>query len=71
MKRQPVHSSAIRSVGYDTGKQVLEVEFVETGHVYRYTGVPPRVYKALMKAASIGKYYNQYVKDRFSYEMVY
>ena len=71
MKRIAVTSSAIRSAGYDTGTSVLELEFVETGHVYRYFHVPRKTFNAFMKAASKGKYYNRYIKNSFAFEQVY
>jgi hypothetical protein len=49
MRRQHVASSAISSVGYDERSSVLEVEF-ESGAVYDYFNVPPRVHQDLLKA---------------------
>ena len=48
MHRQPVESSAVRSVGYDKARRVLEVE-VEGGAVYQYLGVPARDYFGLLE----------------------
>jgi hypothetical protein len=39
VKRNPVESSAITSIGYDVELKILEVEFV-SGAVYRYFGSP-------------------------------
>jgi len=39
MKRAPVASSSLRSLGYDAAQQVLEVEFA-SGALYRYEQVP-------------------------------
>jgi hypothetical protein len=61
IRRKPVQSSALRSVGYQDNKGVLEVEFVN-GAVYRYYGVPVSTYHGLMSAASHGRYFNQYIK---------
>ena len=33
MKREPVESTAIKSIGYNEDKQILEVEILETGRV--------------------------------------
>ena len=49
MKRVPVDSSAITSIGYDTEEQTLEVEF-SSGTVYRYLRVPADVAAALYDA---------------------
>ena len=64
MRRQPVSSSALRSVGYDPQAQTLEVEFV-SGEVYHYVGVELIVYKALMRADSMGRFVNERIKPRY------
>jgi hypothetical protein len=62
MRRLGVESSAIRSVGYDGGLAVLEVEFT-SGDVYRYHAVPPSVHRALMDAESKGRYLVAHIRD--------
>jgi len=53
MQRTPIGSSQIRSLGYDDATKQLDVEY--TNHsVYRYRGVPPAVYQALMTALAEG-----------------
>ncbi len=64
MNRQPVNSSAIRSVGYDASSGTLEVEFV-SGEVYRYLGVERIVYGALLRSDSIGRFVNERIKPRY------
>jgi hypothetical protein len=66
MYRQRVDSSAVRSVGYDKGRRILEVE-VAGGAVYQYLDVPAREYFALVSADSVGRYYNQQVKDTYEF----
>lgn len=61
MKRKPVQSSAIVSIGYDMEKELLEVEFADHD-VYHYFDVAPELYEELIKADSIGAYFNRYVK---------
>jgi len=56
MKRTPVTSSSIASVGYDDAAQVMEIEF-KTGRVYQFPMIPRDKYDALMAAPSVGKYY--------------
>lgn len=65
VQRQPVRSSAIRSIGYDTGSSTLEVEFVN-GRVYRYLGVPEFLFRGLMLAGSKGSYFNRNIAERFN-----
>jgi KTSC domain len=62
MQRAAVSSSTVRSVGYERG--TLEVEFVG-GAVYRYFDVPERVFLDLLRAVSIGSYFNEHVRDVF------
>jgi hypothetical protein len=62
MKRQPIASSNIKSVGFENG--VMHIEFANGGRVYEYTG--PRVkehYDALLKAESAGRYFSQHIRN--------
>ena len=69
MIRQPVASSDLRAVGYDAGRQVLEVEF-HSGGIYQYFGVPGSTYSGLMQAGSKGSYFHAFIKDRYAYQKV-
>lgn len=62
MKRTPVESSNLVSVGYDSDNSMLEIEF-DKGTVYQYFGVPISIYEGLMKADSHGKYFIAHIKD--------
>jgi hypothetical protein len=64
MERVPVVSTNIRSVGYEPGSLILEVEF-NSGTVYQYFDVAPAEYDRLMNAASKGKYLNGNIKGRY------
>jgi hypothetical protein len=61
VRRVPVDSSAVVSIGYDAATNQLEVEFVGGG-VYRYFGVPRRRVDELFAAASIGAYLTRHIK---------
>jgi hypothetical protein len=61
MKRVPVQSSNLASVGYDPATSTLEVEF-HNGGVYQYYGVPSQVYESLINAASKGSYFHHNIK---------
>ena len=65
MRRIPVDSSALRSVGYDAASRVLELEF-SSGDVYRYRNVPPNVYSELMAAESHGTYFALHIRPVFT-----
>jgi len=69
MERQRVSSSNIASVGYDPTTLTLEVEF-RSASVYQYFGVPDHTYQALMRAASKGSYFKDYIKDRYRFRQV-
>lgn len=69
MKRKPVSSSNIVSVGYDDKKLTLEVEF-SGGGVYTYSGVPKKTYDGLMKAESVGSFFHKNVKTQFAAKKV-
>lgn len=58
MRRRPVSSSVLRSVGYDDATAILEIEFA-SGDVYRYFAVPPSVHRALIEAESPGAFFNR------------
>lgn len=67
MKRVPVESSNLRSVGFDTMTKTLEVEF-RHGGVYRYLEVPDDVHAELMKAESKGRFFQVNVRGKFKFE---
>ena len=62
IRRVPVSSSAIRSVGYDGERHVLEIEF-DNGAVYDYCDVPADVHRGLMAADSHGRYFHQHIRS--------
>jgi hypothetical protein len=69
VERQPVKSRILRSVGYDESTKILEIEF-QTGLVYKYSGVPPKVFTDLMHSDEIGKYFSEKVRPRFQTKQV-
>jgi hypothetical protein len=62
MRRRPVNSSSVRSVGWSDG--TLELEYVN-GYIYRYFDVPQPIYAALLAAPSIGAYVNKHIKPYY------
>jgi hypothetical protein len=67
MNRSRVPSHVLRSVGYDSEAQVLEVEFKD-GSLYRYFDVPSSTYEALMLAGSKGEYFYAEIKNAYRYK---
>jgi hypothetical protein len=59
MFRLTVESSSIASIGYDPASKVLEIEFKESGEVYRYFDVPRAEYETFLQAPLKGGYLNQ------------
>ena len=64
MKRIPVTSSMVRSVGYDQSTQMLELQFT-SGHIYRYAGVPEDVHRDLMEAESKGHFVRDHILEMY------
>lgn len=67
IKRIPVASSNIASVGYDKEARILEIEF-HYGAIYQYLDVPEKVYEELMNSPSQGAYFINELKDKFDYQ---
>ncbi|WP_090481787.1 KTSC domain-containing protein [Nakamurella panacisegetis] len=66
MQRHRVVSTTVASVGYDDRTAVLQIEFVQ-GQVYEYFMVPASVFHGLMKAASPGRFFGEFIRDKFRF----
>ena len=64
MERIPVSSRAILSIGYDSGSQTLEVEFIN-GTVYQYYSVPDYTFETFTNAGSKGTFFNDNIKNAY------
>ena len=64
MRRRPVDSSAITSVGYDPAREMLELEF-SSGNVYRYFGVPEEIYEDFLQARSKGQFFGTFIRGQY------
>lgn len=69
MERNHVSSSNIAAIGYDSGSETLEVEFLN-GSVYQYYNVSEIIYEQLMQSSSKGQFFNTYVKNAYPYSRV-
>ena len=65
MQREPVHSSAVASVGYEPATNVLEIEFVD-GDTYQYFAVPASVHAAFLAADSLGAYFARQIRHTYT-----
>jgi KTSC domain len=66
MKRVPVDSTSLDSIGYDAVSMILEIEFI-SGKVYRYFDVPQSVHAEMMDADSKGQFFNTRIRNNFRY----
>lgn len=66
MKRKPVESSMMRSVGYDTLMSILEIEFTSS-HVYQYGEISQETYRELLAADLMGQYFHAHILDQYPY----
>lgn len=64
IKRVPVKSSALATVGYSKRLHALELEFVN-GATYRYLDVPPSVHREMMAAESKTRFYHKHVRGHY------
>ncbi len=67
MIREPVTSSMITAVGYDSQSAILEIEF-RNGRAYQYFDVPEFLYRGFMLADSKGEYFSRRIDNRFRFE---
>jgi hypothetical protein len=61
-----VNSSNITRIGFDSNLNKLIVQF-KTGRYYEYDAVPENVYLQLETAVSIGKFFNEFIRGKYSY----
>ena len=59
----PVNSTSIREVGYNGS--TLAVRFHTSDTIYTHPRVPYSVYLGLMRAESMGAYYNKNIRGRY------
>jgi hypothetical protein len=64
IRRAPMDSSAIASIGYSKRLHALEIEFVN-GAIYRYLDVPSSLYRELIKANSKARFYDKHIRGRY------
>ncbi len=76
MKRIPVESSDLASVGWEAG--TLEVEFraketkngIKPAEIYQYFDVPEQVFRELMTLKKPGQLFYYKVRNRYRYERI-
>jgi hypothetical protein len=64
-----VESSTLATIGYDSTRELLQLEF-SSRTFYQYFGVPATVHEGLMYAPSKGSYFNQNIRGKFPYRRI-
>ena len=67
MRPVRLESTLLASARYDATRRQLDVH-LRSGDVYRYFGVSTKFYQELLSADSKGRYFNQNIRNRFSYQ---
>lgn len=62
-------SSAIRQYSYNVVSHRLRIRFV-SGAVYDYKDVPKELYEKFRSATSKGKFLNEEIKEKFTFEKI-
>ena len=60
------NSTCFSAVGYDEEREILFVQFRDSGSVYSYDDVPQDIYDELFSAYSMGGYYNENIKGSYT-----
>ena len=64
--RMDFDSTTLASATYDHRQNQLQVEFRD-GSRYTYSAVAPETFRDLVRAPSKGNFFNQYIRNHFSY----
>ena len=64
-----VTSSNLKRVSYNPRSHEMLIQF-QSGAVYQYWDVPGNISQGLVQAESPGKFFNQNVRNRYSYKRV-
>ena len=66
MHRDQLPSTSLKSVGYDSEQEILEVEFCN-GEIHQYLNVPPEDYADLIASESQGSYFTNHIRGMYEY----
>ena len=62
-----VESSMIKEIDYKESEKILLIRF-NTGKIYQYLGVEKQIFDDMLKAESVGKFFNQTIKNKFEFK---
>lgn len=63
-----VNSSAISKVSYNYITGILTLTFTSSDQKYNYGPVPAGEVVRMLKAPSVGKYYNKFIRNKYEME---
>lgn len=63
-------STTIRNMHYNPSTRILSVWFVPTGDRCDNEEVEPETYAAFKAAFSKGRFFNEFVRDRYRYRLI-
>ncbi len=66
METTTVDSSTIAQIRYEAETQTLEITF-NSGRVYRYFAIPVSLHRAFVGCDSKGKFFNENIRDLYSF----
>jgi len=66
---EPVDSSRIAAIGHSILTNTMMVEFIKGGS-YAYFDVPEPIFKEFKAAGSIGRYFEDNIKEKYIYRKV-
>ena len=70
MRIAAVESTTLVMVSYDDARELLQLDFCSRA-VYQYFQVPATVHQSLLDAPSKGRYFNQMIRGRFPYRLIW
>ncbi|NBC08742.1 MAG: KTSC domain-containing protein [Bacteroidetes bacterium] len=66
LNRIPIDSSMIEAAAYDKNSKTLYLQFLNTGKVFAYKGVPEDTFQELLDADSVGRFVRSEIKGLYS-----
>jgi len=60
-------STVIDHFIYHSDSKILTITFL-SGNIYEYLNVPERLYLSMKKAKSKGRFFNLYIKEKYSFK---
>lgn len=69
VEAQTPESRCVANLDYNLEEETLTIKFNQRG-TYEYTNVPLDDYVDFAQSGSLGKYFNNYIRDRFSYRKI-